>query len=188
MLPQDIPNGPWQEITVHYFSHKGRDYLLVCDLFSKYPSSIKSPQSQPFPTSKQELITQYRPPSIIYTDNGPPFTSEEFEKFLHCQYIEHITFSPYFPQSNVFIKCQVKTLNTTLRTNKEARTSMEDLLLDLWSTRISSREILHNRSIHHPGKLSIPIDMEAVWNHIILKSIYRNNILTSPTMQSHCPS
>ena len=37
MLPRDVPDGPWQEITVDYLTHQGKDYLLICNLFSKYP-------------------------------------------------------------------------------------------------------------------------------------------------------
>ena len=35
MLPRDVPDGPWQEITADYLTHKGREYMLVCNLFSK---------------------------------------------------------------------------------------------------------------------------------------------------------
>ena len=54
-LPRDIPNGPWQEITSNYLTHRGRGYLLVCNLFSKYPFlykvSTKSAQSPCPPAS-----------------------------------------------------------------------------------------------------------------------------------------
>ena len=60
MLPRDIPNGPWQEIAADYLTHKDKEYLLVCNLFSKYPFlykvSTKSTQSL---CSLQELISQY---------------------------------------------------------------------------------------------------------------------------------
>ena len=49
MLPRDVSNGPWQEITANYLTHKGKEFLLVWDLFGKYPSCIRSPQSQPNP-------------------------------------------------------------------------------------------------------------------------------------------
>ena len=47
-------------------------------------------------------------------------------------------------------------------------------LLDLQSTPISpkrpsQREFLHNRTIQYPGRPSMPINMEAVCNHLILK-------------------
>ena len=41
MLSRDIPSGPWQEIAADYCTQKGREYLLVCDLISKYPFIYK---------------------------------------------------------------------------------------------------------------------------------------------------
>ena len=114
MLPWDIPDGPWQEIAANYCQHKGKVYLLICDLFSKYPFLFKV-------TSKSALL---------------------------CP--------------------------KTLSTSQDVGTSLEDLLLDLWSTPIgpkilSPREILHNRMIQHPGRSSTPVNMEEVWNHLITK-------------------
>ena len=47
MLPRDITNGPWQEITADYLTHKGKEYLLICNLFSKYPFHIRYYPSPP---------------------------------------------------------------------------------------------------------------------------------------------
>ena len=84
MLPQDIPDGPWQEITVNYFHHKGKGYLLICNMFSKYPflSKVSSKSALSLSQKLQEVISHYGLPSLIYTDNGPPFTSDEFTKLL----------------------------------------------------------------------------------------------------------
>ena len=41
MLPQDIPDSPWQELAADYFMHKGKDYLLIADTFCKYPFIYK---------------------------------------------------------------------------------------------------------------------------------------------------
>ena len=65
-------------------------------------------------------------------------------------------------------------LKTTLSTDQDARNSLEDLPLDLWYTLLSLkmpllREILHNRTIQCSGRPSMPINMEAVWNHLISK-------------------
>ena len=64
MLPWDIPNSLWQEITTNYFNHKGKDYLLICDLLSKYPFLIQK---------TQELIAQYRASRSLHTDNRSLF-------------------------------------------------------------------------------------------------------------------
>ena len=112
MLPRDIPDGPWQEITARghtkdpFLTHKGKEYLLVCDLFSKYPFlykvSTKSPQS--LCMHLQEL------------------------QFLQCNHVDHITSSLYFPRSNGFIERQIRPLKARLSTTQESKKTMEDLL------------------------------------------------------------
>ena len=63
MLPRGIPDGLWQEIAADYFQHKGREYLLICDLFIKYPflSKVSSKSTYSLSQKLQELISQYRP-------------------------------------------------------------------------------------------------------------------------------
>ena len=41
MLPRDVPDGPWQEIAADYLTHQGKEYLLICNVFSKYPFLYK---------------------------------------------------------------------------------------------------------------------------------------------------
>ena len=58
---QDIPNGLWQEISADYFHHNSKDYLLVCDIFSKYTFLFKVNSMSTYSLSQriQELISQY---------------------------------------------------------------------------------------------------------------------------------
>ena len=119
-----------------------------------------------------ELISQYGPPALLSTDNGPPFASDVLTEFLTCQCIEHHTSSPHFPRSNGFIKRQVRTIKTMLNTALPAKKSLETVLLDLRSTPIGPtmpalNKILHNRAIQWPGKPSQPIDLEKVRNFLI---------------------
>ena len=37
MLPRDIPEGPWQDLTADFFHYNSSEYLLIADTFSKYP-------------------------------------------------------------------------------------------------------------------------------------------------------
>ena len=106
MLPRDIPDGPWQEITANYLTHKGREYLLVCNLLSKYPFlyKVSTKSAQSLYMHLQELISQYGPPCLIYTNNGLPFASEELTQLLQHNHIDHVTSSPHFPRSTRFIE------------------------------------------------------------------------------------
>ena len=174
MIPRGIPDDTWQEIATDYLTHKGIEYLLVCDLFSKYPFiyKVSTKSGQSLCVHLHELISQYRPPSQLYTDNVPPFTSDELIQFLQYHYIDHITSSPHFPRSNGFIDHQVHTIKTALSTSHNSSKTLEDLLLDLCSTPIrpnmpSPWEILHNRTLQCCSRPSAPVNMESVRNYLL---------------------
>ena len=174
MLPKDIPDGPWQDIVVDYMTHKGQEYLIICNAFSKYPFMYKvsSKSAQSLCTCLPELISQYGPPTSLSTDNGLPFALDELTEFLMCHHIQHHTSSPHLPRSNGFIERQVRTIKTALNTALQAKKSLETVLLDLRSTPIgpnmpSPQEILHNRTIQCPGRPPQPVNMEKIRNILI---------------------
>ena len=104
MLPRDITNAHGRRLAVDYLTHKGREYLLVCSLFSKYPFlyKVSTKWTQSLYMCLKELIMQYGLPCPLYTDNGPPFMSKEFAQFLQCNCTDPITSSSHFPRSNGF--------------------------------------------------------------------------------------
>ena len=83
MLPHDIPDRPWQELATDYFTHFGKDYLLVAYPFSEYPFIFRVHSKTPSSISQclQDLFLQYGTPQCFFSDNGPPFSSEPFFKF-----------------------------------------------------------------------------------------------------------
>ena len=118
-------------------------------------------------------FSQYGTPECLTTDNGPPFASEPFAKFLLNQRIDHITSSPHYQKSDGFIERQVKTIKTSLATATASGKTLDDLLLSLRSTPIgpnlpSPWEILHNCT-EHPGWPSHPVDYEQVRNYLLDK-------------------
>ena len=125
----------------------------MADTFSKYPFvyQTSSKTAESIIKKLQNLISQYDPPKSFFSDNGAPFSSEVFQKFLASQYIDHTTSSPHYLKSNGFIERQIKTIKTALDTAYSSGKSLHDLLLSLRSTPISPhlpspREILHNRT------------------------------------------
>ena len=122
------PNGPWQEIIADYFIHKGKEYLLICDLFSKYPFIYMTTAKTEHSITQriQDLICQCGPPRRIYTTNGPPFTWEDFVWFVQQQLIEH-TCPPCLNHFNGFIGWQFKTAKTILNTTQAAGTPLNTL-------------------------------------------------------------
>ena len=176
MISRDIPEGPWQDLTADFFHHHNSDYLLIADTFCKYSFlyKVSSKAAEPVILKLKSLISQYGPPRRLSTDNGPPFSSETFATFMQQQHIEHITSSPHYPKSNGFIERQIKTIKTALSTGHDSKLPIEDILLNIRTQPIgpnlpSPQEILHNHIEACPGKLSTPVDMEAVRNYLITK-------------------
>ena len=88
-----------------YFNFGGNSYILICNYFSKFPFLYRAKTS--FWSLKDHLIDLFSIegyPDEIVSDNGPPFHSKEFAKFLSGLGIKHTTSSPGYPCSNGFIK------------------------------------------------------------------------------------
>ena len=88
MLTWNIPECPWQDISADHFTNKGKDNFLICNTYSKYPFIYKasSKTAQSLTQKLQDLILQYRPPSIYSLTTGPP-SPEDLTRFMQKQQI-----------------------------------------------------------------------------------------------------
>ena len=105
LQPHDIPEGPWRKLGMDYLNFDGNSYVLICDYFSKFPFLYRAKTS--FWSLRDHLIDLFLIegyPDKIVSDNGPPFQSKEFAKFLSGLGIRHTTSSPGYPCSNGFIE------------------------------------------------------------------------------------
>ena len=178
MLPRYAPNRSLHDLAADYFHFNSKEYLLLADTFSKFPYIYKtSSKTTDFIIQKlQQLISQYRLPKRLLSDNRPPFSLETLAKFLSSQHIDDITSSVLYPKSNGFIEWQIKTIKTALSTSKTSGTSIDHLLLNIRPTLIgphmlSAWKILHNCTEECPGQPSQPIDFEEVCNYLIAKKV-----------------
>ena len=60
------------------------------------------------------IFSRFGLPDMIVSDNGPTFTSEEFQAFLTRNCIVHRTTAPYMPSSNGLAERAVKELKVRL--------------------------------------------------------------------------
>ena len=125
---------------------------MICDYFSKFPFLYKVKTS--FWSLRDHLIDLSSIegyPDEIVSDNGPPFSSKEFAKFLSGLGIKYTTSSPGYPCSNGFIVRLIQTVKNML--SKSSNTwSFQEVLADLRTTHISTglpspAEILHRRNL-----------------------------------------
>ena len=103
-------------------------------------------------------------PDEIVSDNGPPFQSKEFAKFLSGLGIKHTTSSPGYPRSNGFIEWHIQMVKNMLSKSSNTQ-SFQEVLADLRTTHIgtglpSPAEILHERNL--TTRAQAEIDMKAI--------------------------
>ena len=165
LQPHDIPEGPWRKLGIDYFAFDGNSYVLICDYFSKFPFLYRAKTS--FWSLRDRLIDLFSIegyPDEIVSDNGPPFQSKEFAKFLSGLGIKHTTSSLGYPRSNGFTERHIQTVKNML--SKSSNTwSFQEVLADLRTTRIgaglpSPAEILHGRNL--TTRAQAEIDIKAI--------------------------
>ena len=138
---------------------------MICDYFSKFPFLYRAKTS--FWSLRDCLIDLFSIegyPDEIVSDNGPPFQSKEFAKFLSGLGIKHTTSSPGYPRSNGFIERHIQTVKNMLSKSSNTR-SCQEVLADLRTTRIgtglpSPAEILHRRNL--TTRAQAEIDIKAI--------------------------
>ena len=126
-------NGPGQnEIGVDFFQdHLVKKHLIVADYFSKFPYMFPVASAHHFKTIThlRELFAAEGVPSIIMSNNGPPFNGEEFKQFAHDFDFVHTTSSPHFHQSNGFIEAMVKKVKNAYKKTDRSPSAQARALL-----------------------------------------------------------
>ena len=159
-----------RKLGIDYFTFNGNSYVLICDYFSKFPFLYRAKTS--FWSLRDHLIDLFSIegyPDEIVSDNGLPFQSKEFAKFLSGLGIKHTTSSPGYPRSNGFIKRHIQMVKNMLSKSWNTR-SFQEVLADLRATHIgtglpSPAEILHGMNL--TTRAQAEIDIKAI--HSVLQ-------------------
>ena len=101
--PWSWPSTPWSRLHLDLAGpFLGHMFLILVDAHSKWLEAriLSSTTSSAIISSLRLIFAEFGLPSLIVTDNGPNFSSIEFELFLSRNGIKHILSPPYHPSSN----------------------------------------------------------------------------------------
>ena len=149
--PHEVPAGPWIKVGMDFFQDdSGQKFLIIADYFSKFPFIFPVALTHHQKTLRylRDLFLTEGVPSVVITNNGPPFNGEEFKCFAREFDFKHQTSSPHFHQSNGFIEAMVKKVKAAYKKTDGSPNSQARALLQLHDTPIvkdlpSPAEILH---------------------------------------------
>ena len=136
LMPHDVPMRPWEKVAADLAEMDGRILLVVVDYYSNFIEidELKRMTSASVIAAFKRLFARYGCVDVLVTDNGRQFVSEEFRQFCKRWNCQHVTSSPYHPQSNGKAEAAVKMVKRLFKKAKEAGEDELVALMDLRNT------------------------------------------------------
>ena len=131
---------------------KEKTYFLAIDAHSRWPEiyEMSSLTSTKTISILRDLFSRYGLPMQLVSDNGPQFTSAEFEEFMKRNGIKHIHTPPYHPASNGTVERLLQSFKQSLKASASSGLSMQRLLENFL---ITYRNTPHSITQEPPSKL-----------------------------------
>ena len=122
MIPSLLPDRPWHKVGMDLFYWDQATYLLIVDYYSRYieVSRLSSESAQEVIRHTKSIFARHGIPAEVVSDNGPQFTSEEFQRFSKQYCFSHKTSSSYYPQGNGEAERAVQTVKMLLKKENDA--------------------------------------------------------------------
>ena len=161
-----MPDAPWDKVHVDFYGllPSGEYFLVVIDRYSRYPEVeiIRSTKASVVIPKLDKIFAMHGIPSIVKADNGLPFNSDDFERYLNTLETEREPSTPEWPQCNAEVERFMQPLGKAVKTaHVEGRAWQQELyqfLLQYCTTphttsQVPPSELLFKRVIR--GRLPI---------------------------------
>ena len=120
-LGKEIPLCPCTKLATDLFHFEGPSYLLIVDYTSRFPvvHKLSSMTGQHVANQCKLVFSEYGWPETLISDNGPCYTVDSCTSVMNAYHVNHITSSPYYPQSNGLAKMYVEIVKSLFYKAKE---------------------------------------------------------------------
>ena len=116
----DMPQGPWQKVHADFYGPlpSGEHLLVIVGLYSRYPEVeiVRSTKASCVIPKFDKIFSTHGIPISMSTDNGPPFNSAEYSRYLKALGINEDHSTPKWPQGNAEVERCNQPLNRALTT------------------------------------------------------------------------
>ena len=149
--PWLVPQNAWDRIHVDHAQWKNWLLFVTVDALSKWPEVfiVNSTSASQTIDKLRTMFSTHGLPVTLVSDNEPPFSSADFQDFMHCNGIVHQRVPPYHPSSKGLAENMVKSLKQAL--NKAHRSdSMETKIAKFLAT---YRATLHSVTGKSPAEI-----------------------------------
>ena len=156
----NFPPGPWHTLNIDFLGPiSSSEYILVAiDQFSHFPEAeiTRSTEASSVIPRLQKIFSVHGLPHKVYTDNGPPWNSNEIKQFMLENGIDHHPVTPHYPQANGLVENINKPIMKAIRTAQVEHRHWHHALFEFLmlyratahsSTKFSPSQLLFNRPI-----------------------------------------
>jgi transposase InsO family protein len=136
--PHEIPQRPWQKVGTDLFDWQGKPHLIVVDYYSRYPevAELRDTKASTVIKKTKSFFSRHGIPETVISDNGPQYSSAEYQRFSSEYNFVHTTISPKYPQSGGLHERTVQTVKNILKKCRETDQDPYLALLDYRNTPI----------------------------------------------------
>ena len=114
-----LPPEPWHTVHIDFSGPfpSGEYLLVVIDAYSCFPEVdiVHSTKATSTISKLERIFATHGIPTIIKSNNGPPFTSQEFQSYMTEIAVKHQKITPHWPQANSAAENIMKPLTKAVR-------------------------------------------------------------------------
>ena len=149
LRPIETPARPWQVVASDLFYHDGSCYLLVVDLYSRYPeiARMRKETTEETVLHLREIFARHGIPEVLMSDNGPQYASDEFKRFSERYEFRCVTSSPRYPRANGTAERMVQTVKNIFKKSIDPHLGLLAYRTAPLITGFSPAQLLMNREL-----------------------------------------
>ena len=151
MIPFRVPTKPWELLATDFFTWDKSEYVIIVDYQIFRGCKTARHQEHHGYNPRKVCICTTCIPSEVISDNGPEYSSKEFESFAKSWVFKHTITSTLNPQANGLVEKAVQTVKSLLTKVKQDSRDPYLALLEYRNTPIedvgSPAQILTSRRL-----------------------------------------
>ena len=149
-----LPPAPWHTVHVDFCGPfpTGEYLFVVIDAYSRFPEVevVHSTAAKTTLPKLDRIFATHGIPSVLKSDNGPPFFGEDFKAYMKENGIAHQRITPLWPQVNSEAENFMKPLTKAVRA---AHSEGRDWKKDLYRFLLNYRATPHSTTGIAPSQL-----------------------------------
>ena len=117
LVPSEMPERPWQKVATDLFQVGQATYVVVVDCYSRFleVAKLQDEKARTVINHIKSIFARHGIPNIVCSDNGPQYTSREFQDFSTSYGFTHVTSSPRHPSGNGEAERAVRTVKDLIK-------------------------------------------------------------------------